>query len=250
MPFTFSHPAIVICLSKSRLRLSLTALVAGSIVPDFEFYFRLKQTGNYAHHWPGVIIFDIPVAVLLCYLYHIYMRNVIIQQLPVWFRCRFSEALSFNWNKYAAENKFNVFVSIIIGIVSHLLWDAFTHDDGAFVVLFPILSKHFILAGMAIPVYGILQLISSIWGLWIVFKEIAAMPVQEDLFLRGEKRNHFPLVFVIAGISILTLRLFLFPQYHSNPDVLIATIGSFIYSAIIISVLYTLFKKTNIESER
>ena len=247
MPFTFSHPAIVIGLSKSKLRLSLTALVAGSIVPDFEFFFRLKQTHNYAHHWPGVLVFDIPVAVFLCFLYHAYVKQTIILHLPKWFRSRFKEAVSFNWNKYVVENKTNVFTSLLIGIVSHLLWDAFTHDDGAFVLLISFLSSTVLLAGNAVPVYGILQVISSIWGLWIIYKEIAAMPVLGDIDIMGKSRNNYRIIFIIMGITILAIRLLLFPQYHSKPDLLIATIGSFIYAAIFTSIAFTSLNKIRLQ---
>jgi len=36
MPFTFSHPAIVLPLTKARLKLSATGLIVGSTIPDFE----------------------------------------------------------------------------------------------------------------------------------------------------------------------------------------------------------------------
>ena len=49
MPFTFSHPAIVLPFSKKWF--SLTALVTGSIIPDFEYFFKMKGHSDYGHNW-------------------------------------------------------------------------------------------------------------------------------------------------------------------------------------------------------
>ena len=42
MPFTFSHPAIILPLAKINAKyISLTALVAGSMAPDSDFSFDI-----------------------------------------------------------------------------------------------------------------------------------------------------------------------------------------------------------------
>ncbi|SEF46838.1 protein of unknown function [Flavobacterium urumqiense] len=42
MPFTFSHPAIILPFLKNK-KLSATALIIGSMSPDFEYFFRMKM---------------------------------------------------------------------------------------------------------------------------------------------------------------------------------------------------------------
>jgi len=45
MPFTFSHPAIVLPLATLRRQwISATGLIIGSITPDFEYFIRMKNT--------------------------------------------------------------------------------------------------------------------------------------------------------------------------------------------------------------
>lgn len=58
MPFTFAHQAIILPLKKSK-RFCSTALIAGSIVPDFEFFFQLREVENIGHRWHGNIFCSI-----------------------------------------------------------------------------------------------------------------------------------------------------------------------------------------------
>jgi hypothetical protein len=242
MPFTFAHPAIVIPISKRRFGLSLTGLVIGSMVPDFEFFLRMKVDENIGHHWLGFFVFDIPMSLLLCFLFHNIIRNAFINNLPEWYRCRFSEYTFFQWNSYAASNKFRLGVSIIIGILSHFLWDAFTHYDGTFVRLFPLLCSNILLFNFSIPVYSVLQVASSVWGLWIIRRYIAAMPVQSYQVNANENEIVYWIGLGILSSAILTVRLIVLPQFLTFWDVFFASIGSFLYAWIITSLTYNKLK--------
>ena len=72
MPFTFSHPAIVLPLlnrNKSRILFSSTGLVIGSIIPDFESFIRFDQHKQYSHTWLGIFWFDLPLAILFSFIF-------------------------------------------------------------------------------------------------------------------------------------------------------------------------------------
>jgi hypothetical protein len=238
MPFTFAHPAIVVHLSKSKLRLSLTGLIAGSIVPDFEFFFRMKVDENIGHHPIGFVLFDLPMALLLCYAYHNIVRNQFVNHLPNWYKCRFIGFINFNWNQYVKENVIRVLVSLIIGIASHLLWDACTHHDGFFVLLYPILSNTLVLAGLGIPVYSILQVLSSILGLWFMnnfFLGMNKIPVENTAITKNT--NYWLLIGTICG-CILVVRFIAITEYNSFWDIFFAAIGSGLYAWFLTSVIY------------
>lgn len=104
MPFTLAHPSIILPLNKSR-RFSLTALIAGSIVPDFEFFFQLREVENIGHYWYGILLFDFPVALISCFIFHNLLRNTLVINLPASFRNRFANVLDFDWNTFAKTNK-------------------------------------------------------------------------------------------------------------------------------------------------
>ncbi len=48
MPFTFSHPAIVLPFLKKK-HFSATALVVGTMSPDLEYFFRMKIQSEISH---------------------------------------------------------------------------------------------------------------------------------------------------------------------------------------------------------
>lgn len=44
MPFTFAHPAAVLPFSKKQVNyISVTALILGSMAPDFEYFYTLDR---------------------------------------------------------------------------------------------------------------------------------------------------------------------------------------------------------------
>ncbi len=242
MPFTLSHPAIVLPLGKSRFGFSLTALVAGSIAPDLEFFLQLREVENIGHHWYGIILFDLPVALLCCFLFHNLLKAGCIANLPGWYRNRFSPVLSFNWNRYAAANKGKVLISLVTGVLSHLFLDAFTHADGMFVLLLPVLHAEAGTGQVHLPVYFLLQVLFSIAGLLVVHQVIAALPVnQRSDDQPKQTAMYWPLLLGIL-LVILTIRLLMWPVFNSFWGIFMAFMGSSIYSWLLTAII---LKKNN-----
>lgn len=74
MPFTFAHPAIVLPLRKCKW-FSFSALVFGSMAPDFEYFFRMQPFSVYSHTMLGLWLVDLPIAVLLAFLYQYVVKK-------------------------------------------------------------------------------------------------------------------------------------------------------------------------------
>ncbi|OHX65615.1 DUF4184 family protein [Flammeovirga pacifica] len=55
MPLTFAHPAFVLFLKKNKY-LSITALIIGSVIPDFEHFLILDISKKYGHTIGGYSI--------------------------------------------------------------------------------------------------------------------------------------------------------------------------------------------------
>ncbi|MBC7722877.1 MAG: DUF4184 family protein [Pedobacter sp.] len=236
MPFTFSHPAIVVLLNKTRFGLSLTGLVVGSMIPDFEFFIRMRTAENIGHHWLGIFIFDVPLALILCFLFHNIVRNLLIENLPTFYSRHFTVFSSFNFNRFAATNKCQLLISIVLGILSHLFWDAFTHYDGMMVQLLPVLSKNIPLFKFAIPVYLVLQIVSSIWGLWAMHNYIKKLPV--GTLPKQKSNNAYWHILLYVTAFIFMFRVAILPQYLTFWDVFMSAVGSGFY-ALIITSIYT-----------
>jgi hypothetical protein len=127
MPFTFAHPAIVLPFNYcSKRYISLTGLVIGSLVPDFEYFLRMRIKSVYSHTLSGMLWFDLPLAILLAFFFHGIVRNQLIYHLPAFLYKRLQSYTTFHWYKRFFRSWFVVIVSTLIGIGSHLLWDSFT----------------------------------------------------------------------------------------------------------------------------
>lgn len=176
MPFTFCHPAIILPVkSAAGRRLSLTGLAVGSMAPDFEYFIRMKLAGQTGHSFWGIFYFDLPVAFLVATVFHLVVRNRLFEQLPEDLRARLSAFTHFDWKEYVTRHTLWVVASILIGICSHLFWDAFTHQTGFFVAQIELLSREVTISRHTIPLYNLLQHASSLVGamvLWIWFMRL------------------------------------------------------------------------------
>jgi hypothetical protein len=248
MPFTLAHPAIILPLGNTRFRLSITGLVIGSMVPDFEFFFQLREVENIGHHWYGILLFDMPVALVGCFLFHNLLRNVLIANLPAYYKFRFTGLLQFDWNKYVADYKWKVLLSILIGIGSHLFLDAFTHADGLFVEMFPVLAYQTGTNFFNAPVYLLLQVLFSLAGLLLVHRAIHQLPVNSKSTDTAEQTNMYWSFFAMILLLIIGIRLVGWPEYNSFWSVIMAMMGGTIYSWFLVSLIfnYYLLKKISL----
>jgi len=237
MPFTLAHPAFILPFSKSKMKLSITGLVAGSVAPDFEFFFQLREVENIGHHWYGILMFDLPAAVILAFAFHGLLRNLCIANLPSAYRNRFLHLREFNWKKYSGENRGSFFLSVLIGILSHLFVDGFTHADGLFVSVIPVLQLHFQFASFHVPVYFLLQVIFSIGGMMVLFKRIHQEPAVYSTENEEENNKLFWPLFLGFLIFLIVIRLISWSQYNSFWGVVMAIMGGIVYSLLLTALV-------------
>lgn len=206
MPFTFSHPAIVLPLTYLPKRwYSLTGLVIGSLTPDFEYFLRMKIKSNYSHTIEGVFWFDIPLGLILSFIFHNIVRNELFDNLPFFLKSRFSTFKKFNWNSYFKQNWFIVVISILIGSCSHIFWDGFTHNSGYFVKKFTTLSTNIHFELIQIPVCKILQHSSSLIGSILISYVIYKLPIEEKLSKKKDAK--YWAIIALLAFTIFTIRI-------------------------------------------
>ncbi|GGK58028.1 DUF4184 family protein [Rufibacter glacialis] len=180
MPFTFSHPAIVLpFLSLPYRWRSTTGLIVGSMAPDFEKFIRMSLHDPYSHTWPSIFYFNLPIGILACFVFHLIIRDTLIDHLPGFLRQRLNRFKRFEWKSYFKKNWPIVVLSLLVGIVSHLGWDAFTHRTGLGVRLFPILEERILPEPYRRPLFAFLQQVLSVIGGIIMMVFVFRLPPEQ-----------------------------------------------------------------------
>jgi hypothetical protein len=203
MPFTFSHPAAVLPFAFLPARwISLTGLVIGSTAPDFEYFFRLNIYSAYSHSIPGMFWFDLPLTIMLAFVFHAIVRDQLVENLPAFLTRRLLVFKNFSWTKHFKQNFLVVIISIIIGIATHLLWDHFTHQTGQFVLLIDALKNSYTITGYSIPGYTIAQHASTLIGGVIILYALMKLPADKN-YVRT--RSIFPFWVMVSMIALVIL---------------------------------------------
>lgn len=240
MPFTFSHPAIILPLRYLPKKwFSLTGLIIGSLTPDFEYFIRMKVQSNYSHTLHGIFWFDLPLAIILSFIFHNIVRNQLFNNLPVNIRTRILIFTYFDWNNYFRQHYFIILISALIGISSHLFWDSFTHEHGYFVNHISALRNSVCLFNKQIPVLKIAQHLSTLIGAFIILLTILKLPKNNNSETSINK-NYWILVLFFILIIIL-IRFLGDLSYNAYGHVIVSLISATLTS-LILSPLYIKFK--------
>lgn len=175
MPFTFAHPAAVLPFIRWRW-LSATGLIFGSITPDFEYFFQMRMGSEISHTLPGLFIFDLPVAMLLMWIYLRWVHKPLTENLPAFFRDRV-QALPPPRPVFGGfRETLIVALSILIGAATHIFWDSFTHSGSATFWNWPWLSQQMNFGVMTLSVFRVMQHGGTLIGLVILYGRIHKLP--------------------------------------------------------------------------
>ncbi len=242
MPFTFSHPAIVLPLTFfPRQWFSLTGLVIGSLTPDFEYFLRMRIKSNYSHTIDGLFWFDLPLGLLLAFIFHNIVRDSLYDNLPIALKSRFSTFKQFDWNGHFKRNWFIVTISILIGAASHIFWDSFTHDHGYFVQTIPALQNTVDFLGGQVPILKILQHSSTLLGGIVIAFAIYKMPANKT-----EKENiNLKYWAILAGLTltIIAARLLSGLELKQYGNVVVTAISAELISLVLAPIILIKFNR-------
>ena len=111
----------------------LSALVVGSLAPDFRYFLNLAPRGHFGHSFNGIFIFCLPVGLSVLWVFQKLMKLPLISLAPRSHQQRLvALAKPFPWG---GTRRFSLIVaSLLLGSISHLAWDAFTQNNKVRVV--------------------------------------------------------------------------------------------------------------------
>jgi len=146
----------------------MSAVVIGCMAPDFEYFIPHQRHHAYGHTLQGVFLFDLPASIVMLFLFHRYAKESLASCLPEGSRERLHLGTRSLPVKSISQFALLIF-SILVGVATHILWDAFTHSDYLIYRHWHFLHEQVNLPLFGPrPMYGILQYMSSAAGLLII----------------------------------------------------------------------------------
>ncbi len=163
VPFTLSHPAAVLPLR--RLGLPMSAMVAGSMVPDVPVFFGWPELYRLTHSLLGVVTVVPVLSLAALGLWFHLIRDALADLAPDPVRLRLAARARLTGRQWLLAP-----VAASVGAVTHVVWDDFTHKQRWGVRQVAWLSAEH----GALPGYKWLQYGMSVAGLVVVAVAIVA----------------------------------------------------------------------------
>jgi len=211
VPYTVSHIAAVMpgykLLSRAHV---FSAAVIGSMVPDFGLLLPREPLRYETHSLSALVTFCLPVGLIAYWLTQLLIKPAVLEILPdkAYLRLYSSHPSA---SLAHVRTWFTVSAGLLLGALTHLVWDAFTHEEARGVRAFPLLTDYSpALKGHSLRLYAWLQFGSSVFGLAIVIAAIALWlrhtpPLSAPLVRRmrlSERRLWLSLYLVPPGVAV------------------------------------------------
>ena len=172
MPFTISHTVVAIPLYKLLGQYgALSALIIGSMTPDLAYISNifLKIFWYFTDIWvdehsiQGVFVNSIPMGLTVFFLFHLFMAPVFVSLFPKKLK-QYIPAYLFIGK--TPNIPFHIItLSLIIGALTHIFWDFFTHQYGIPQYINWMNQPLTSIDGYDIMPYRLLQHFSTLFGL-------------------------------------------------------------------------------------
>ncbi|WP_382304232.1 DUF4184 family protein [Herbiconiux sp. UC225_62] len=184
MPFTVSHA--IVAVPFARTALPAGAVAAGAMAPDLPLFLPVGFDYESTHELPWFPVTGLVLAFLAFALWRVVVRPVarevsprgLAERLPA----EWSGSAGDGWRSLALSGREAALLvaALAIGVVSHIIWDGFTHAGRWGSALLPVLDED--MAGIPLAVW--LHYLSSLLGLvavmaWLVAWLVRRRPIAQ-----------------------------------------------------------------------
>jgi len=125
VPFTGAHPLAIVPFARVRW-LDATSLAIGAMAPDFMYFARGELRGNFGHTALGLAVWCVPITLACGLLFHELVKWSLLLAAPRAIAARLVTAARAPWPARLAA----LVPSAILGAITHVVWDGFTHAEG------------------------------------------------------------------------------------------------------------------------
>lgn len=163
MPFTPTHVLAIAPLAKFSRWLPFSALAIGSMIPDLPLFFPISSYAQ-THSPTGLITVCLPMGLITFLVFQAILKVPLIALLPTWIQQRIA-GVSQPRLKISISFFLSITIATLLGAMTHIVWDAFTHDGRWGTELLPFLQETLTVAGRSISGYKLFQYGSTMIGL-------------------------------------------------------------------------------------
>jgi hypothetical protein len=237
MPYTLSHPLAVVPLKRwCPAYFNWAALVIGSMSPDFGYFTNQFDVAKYAHTLQGVFVVCLPTSLFLLGLFYL-LRRPLCFVLPQPHRSALMPFASAK-PKPSLRGALVAAWSVLIGALTHIFWDEFTHGYG-----WP--AEHlefyrrplFSVAGTLIAPFSLMQLLSSLAGAVGLIALYFLWLKRQTNKLTDESGTDSWRYALLAAVVVVSFIISLAAAYHHTlPFLSGPTFGEFLYWTIVYSI--------------
>lgn len=221
MPFTPAHA--VVAIPFARTPLPAAAIAVGAMTPDVPLFFRVGIDYWLTHDWIGAVLVDLPLALMLLLVWRVVLRPAVPQLTPRWFAQRWPRGWSDpaagwweTWGPRAATALERVrtvallVLALLLGIATHLVWDAFTHEGrwGSDVVpaLETVVGPFALVKWAQYASSAVGLAIIALWGLAVLRRADPVPPPRvAPAWVRGAVAVALPASLAIAGVVVAVI---------------------------------------------
>src|SRR4051812_32908985 len=203
----------------------MTALMIGSMAPDFGYFFSHHANRALTHSFTGLFIFSLPLGLLVWLFYVAALEKTSITLLSDRWHTRFAHTDEITPSLIA-----RACIAILIGAVTHLVWDNFTHPFTFSTDVFPFLRGPMPGASW-LPVYHFLHGLSSVVGLvilWIWVHRLHRQPARSRIrpYDISERARIGALWFLgLASLLVALLEWLPYSQRRYDTQMFAAAVG-------------------------
>ncbi|WP_066042796.1 DUF4184 family protein [Herbiconiux solani] len=220
MPFTVSHAFVAVPFARTALPAG--AVAAGAMVPDLPLFLPVGVSYESTHEFPWFLVTAMPLAFLAFAIWRVVVRPVARAVVPR----KLAERLPLEWDGTAVDgwrslwradaharprvaSALLLLAALLIGVLTHVVWDAFTHPGSWGTQLVPALND----SAAGIPIAVWLHYASSAVGLaalavWLVLWLRHRAPTPTPAHTAHDPRRAFWLVMAFAtAITVVVIAL-------------------------------------------
>ena len=188
-------------------------------MPDLPYFIQLTPINHFGHTPLGILLLDIPAGFAFFWLFHYLLKRPMLSLISG----KHAKVLQGKCNpcKTLSVSRLAILlIALLIGIVSHIIWDAFTHANGWAVLHFALLQKQVGNIGL----YKYLQHGSTLTGVAL----LALFYLKWHKSQQHDKYNQI-IIFKPSALVLLTGAAFIISASYSLSKVELSSLASVRY---------------------